>query len=145
MSKVPSNGYARAKSLRSQAEETPIVSVRPAPAGKDFLPGQITQIKRLLIGDVGDEIAREAESVRTLEWPRFRGAFFQKVELPVGRAERLEDFEAGLRLAGFMASDQVLSQSLTNPTKFRVQKRGVAIDSHLPTPLQARRRGRAVF
>ena len=145
MSQIPSNRYLQAKGLHAEPEKAPAVAGVPTPSCKDFLPGQITQVVRLLPVDIRDEIGSEAEVMRTLEYPRFRSAFFEQVKLPAGFAESLEEFEAGLRLAGFIASDQVLCQILANPTKFRVQKRGVAVDSHIVTPLQARRLGRAQF
>ena len=145
MSHIPSNRYLQAKGLRAEPEKAPVVAGVPTPSCEDFLPGQIAQVVRLLPVDIRDEIGSEAEIMRTLEYPRFRSAFFEQVKLPAGVAESLEEFEAGLRLAGFIASDQVLCQTLANPTKFRVQKRGVAVDSHIVSPLQARRLGRAQF
>lgn len=83
---------------------------------------------------VRDEIDCQPELVRRLERSRFRRSLCKHAGLPHGVAEGLEDFEAGLRSAGFIAVDEVLVQSFYSPLKFRVQARNVAIDGHLRSP-----------
>ena len=99
MSSIPRNRYAEAKLLGGLFQEVPIVAAVPVPARQDFLPGQVAKVKRLLPCDIWDEIDCQPESMRALEYPRFRGAFFEQVSLPDRVAVCLEDFEAGLRSA----------------------------------------------
>lgn len=146
MSSIPRNRYAEAKFLGGFFQEVPIVAAVPVPARQDFFPGQVAKVKRLLPCDIWDEIDCQPESMRALEYPRFRSAFFEEVSLPDRVAVRLEDFEAGLRSAGFVGPDQSLVQSSYDGAKFRVKQTRVVVDGHDDfTPLRERRRKRARF
>ena len=67
------------------------------------------------------EIHSEPELMRALPRARFRGAFGEEVELPVGTAQTLERFEAELRRVGLIGKGQILRQGAKLPTHFRVQ------------------------
>ena len=146
MNSIPTNRYLEAKALGGPLKEVVVVAAVPAPARQDFLPGQITQVESLLSVDVWDEIDGQPDTMRTLENSRFRRAFFEQVSLPNRVAVCLEDFEAGLREAGFISGDQLLVQARYDQRKFRVQKAHVVVDRHdVVTPLEVRGRKRAQF
>ena len=69
-----------------------------------------------------DEVASKPVVMRALPRPRFRGPLGEQVELPQGTAERLENFEKGLRLAGFIGPREGLRQSLKAFNRFRVEQ-----------------------
>ena len=71
MSNVPFNRYSQAKALCSPPEKRPIEVVGPVPARQNLLPGLVTHVQRGLVIDDAREVDREAEIMRTLEWPRF--------------------------------------------------------------------------
>lgn len=79
--------------------------------------------------EVGDKISSQPVLMRGLPRSRFRSFLGEQLELPLGMAERLEDFETALRKAGFIGPDQMLVQSFYFPGKFRVKGRDVPADS----------------
>ena len=135
MARVPRNRNRELKLVRAGAEISIIVGGVPIPPRKDALADPVSEVGGFFRGDVGNEVASETELVRTLERSRFRNTFAEQVSLPHGVAVRLEDFEAGLRSAGLMGVDEILTQSFTSPSKFRVQKRNVSVDGHLAISL----------
>ncbi|AXH74989.1 MAG: hypothetical protein [Microviridae sp.] len=89
---------------------------------------------RVLNRKVRYEIDCQPELMRRLEKSRFRRSLCKHAALPYGIAETLEEFEAGLRSAGFVGVDEILLQSFSHPLKFRVQARNVSIDGHFKSP-----------
>ncbi|QCS37342.1 hypothetical protein [Tortoise microvirus 88] len=69
-----------------------------------------------------DEIGGQSVLMRGLKLSRFRGSLGEQVILPLRTAVRLEQFEAALRDAGFIAPNEGLLQSGDDGTKFRVKK-----------------------
>ena len=130
MARVPRNRYSQIEKLRAGRQKAIIVGGVPIPAGENSLALSQTEFNRLLRAEIRDEIDSQPELVRTLERGRFRNSFFEEVRLPSRVAESLEDFEAGLRAAGLMSFDEMLVQSFTRPTKFRVQKVRVGKNGH---------------
>lgn len=103
------------------SEKLPVVEVVPVPPhGASHIVGSLKDFD-ILARQVRDEIDRKSELVRTLPRSRFCHTFDNKARLPSGVAERLEDFERGLRDAGLVSGDQILLQSFNNPLKFRVK------------------------
>jgi len=135
MAKVPRNRNSQVERLRSGRQKSIIVGGVPIPAGEDPLMCHFTERGSLLRREIRDKVASQSKLMRTLERGRFRSTFFEEVRLPSGIAVRLEDFEAGLRSAGLMGVDQVLVQSLTSPTKFRVGQREVVVNRHSGSPV----------
>lgn len=78
----------------------------------------------------GNKIGGEAELMRTLPRARFRGLGNKQLRLPSGTAETLEEFEEGLRLAGFVGKHELIAQTTDGPLHFRVKVRYVSIDGH---------------
>ena len=78
----------------------------------------------------GDEISRQPVLMRALPRARFRGLGLKQLVLPQGMAETLEQFEIGLRLAGFVRSNELVCQTTDGTHHFRVQRRYVSIDGH---------------
>ena len=130
MARVPSNRNGQPEKWRSGRQETIIMGGVPVPAGKHSLPDPLAQFNRLTGVEYWDEVARKPELVRRLKGSGFTGLFSQEVCLPHGVAESFEDFETGLRAAGFIGVDEVLCQSFERPAKFRVKKVRVAVDAH---------------
>lgn len=130
MNKVPRNRYAETKMLGSLLEESVVVRSVPRPARVDDVSHLVGERPGLVWAEEWDEIRGKPVLVSTLVHTRFRDSFFQQVKLPKGIAERLEDFEEGLRLAGLVGPDEVLVQQASRPPKFRVQKGKVSEDSH---------------
>lgn len=84
-----------------------------------------------------DKVGSETELMRTLPRARFRGLGNKQVRLPSGTAETLEEFEEGLRLAGFVGKHELIAQTTDGPLHFRVKVRYVSIDGHWK-PFRAR-------
>jgi len=122
MNKVPAQGYVQSKFFGTFLEEGVIVRGVPAPSGVHDVPALSRQGIGLEWSDEWNEIRGKPNAVGALVHTRFRDTFFKQVVLPSGIAERLEDFEKGLRLAGLMGADEVLRQQASRPPKFRVQK-----------------------
>lgn len=143
---VPINRH-KGKLLGRITEIIPIVASVPTPSGPVSLPSGFTEVDSFVLSDVWDEIRSETDVMRALPSHRFRRLLCEQAILPNRVAERLEDFEAGLRAAGLVAVDQVLVQSLNDPRKFRVQNVKVRNDcGHVNLPYrQKRRQQRAVF
>jgi len=135
MARVPRDRYGHREALRTGRKKAIIVGGVPVPAGEDAFPGALGERRRFLGAEVRDEVRSEPELMRTLERSRFRNAFGDKLTLPHGRAECLEDFEAGLRAAGLMGVHEILVQSGNSGSKFRIAKRHVAVDGHHDTPM----------
>ena len=76
----------------------------------------------------GHEIDSQPEIMGRLSASRFRRADREQVVLPLEAAERLKDFEAGLRLVGLIGPNQALFQSSEDAYKFRVQTTNASID-----------------
>lgn len=83
-----------------------------------------------LVAAPRDEISGEAKVMRRLPRSRFRGLGLQEVKLPEGVAVALEEFEEGLRLAGFIAVNELLAETTDGPLHYRVKRRIVSIDGH---------------
>jgi len=140
MAFVPRKNWQRQLELgrRYQPQILIVMGAVPTPACTDGLvPEQLVdrvEAFSVLNRQVRDEIDRQPELMRRLERSRFRRSLCKHSALPQGIAETLEEFEAGLRSAGFVGVDQVLLQSFANPLKFRVQARNVSIDGHFVEP-----------
>ena len=132
MARVPRYRHADVMKLRSLAEECIIVGGVPIPPRHLAFSRYLGQGSSLRDIEIRDEIASQPQLMRALERSRFRDFLSQEVRLPDRVAVCLENFESGLRAAGLVAVDEILVQSLARPTKFRVQKRNVAIDGHGP-------------
>ena len=77
--------------------------------------------------------AVDFELMRALPRSRFRGAFGEKVTLPVDTAETLERFEKELRSVGLIRKGEVLRQGAKLKSHFRVQilgAEGNTLDVH---------------
>lgn len=123
MNKVPLNRNRQIDRLRSGRQKAIVIGGVPVPAGSDGAACVLGQRVGLLDREVRDEIDRKSPLVCALPRSRFRTAFFEEAFLPPESAERLKDFEVGLREAGFVSDAELLVQSFNSPTKFRVQKR----------------------
>lgn len=130
MNKVPANRYGQAKMLRATFQESVVVAAVPTPSRMHDVSLLLGQRLGLEWAEEWDEIRGKTHAVSTLVHTRFRNSFFQQVQLPKRIAERLEDFEEGLRLAGLISPNEVLVQSATRPPKFRVQKAQVSDYRH---------------
>jgi len=75
-----------------------------------------------------DEIDSEPEVMGRLAASRFRRADGKQVVLPLETAERLKDFELGLRDAGLIGPSQALFQSSEDAYIFRVNATHASID-----------------
>lgn len=69
-----------------------------------------------------NKVHGKAVLMRALPRARFTRLGGKEVVLPVGTAEALEGFEAGLRLAGFVREGEVLLQINKRPARFVVAK-----------------------
>ena len=135
MAGVPLNRNRQTVFRRDRSQETVIVGGVPVPPRKHSLPDPIAEFGCGVGVEYWDEVARKPELVRTCVGSGLSGSFGQKVMLPHGVAERLEEFEAGLREAGLIGEDEFLRQSYVSPSHFRVQKQGVAVNgSHRDNP-----------
>lgn len=76
----------------------------------------------------GHEVDGQPEVMGRLSASRFRRADREQVVLPLEAAERLKDFEAGLRLVGLIRPDEALFQSSEDAYKFRVERTNASID-----------------
>lgn len=132
MTKIPRYRHPDVVKLRSLAEECIIVGGVPIPPRHLAFSRYLGQGVSLLDAEIRDEVASQPHLMRRLERSRFRDFLSKEVLLPERVAVRLKDFETGLRAAGLVAVDEILVQSLARPTKFRVQKRNVAMDGHGP-------------
>lgn len=130
MARVPTYRHRQIERLRTGRQKAIIVGGVPVPAGEDLLPLSGRQLGGFLGTEVRHEVDGKAELMRTLEGTRFRNLFFEKVRLPHRVAVRLENFEAGLRAAGFVGVDEILVQTYDAPCKFRVEKLDVVMDRH---------------
>lgn len=128
MGKVPLYGYIDTIIPRSLLEEGPVVAGVPRPSGEMLPAGLDGQALGRSWSDDWDEVRGKSELVSGLVRTGFRDTFFKEVHLPPRIAERLVDFEAGLRLAGLVGPDEVLVQQVNRPPKFRVQKAKVRND-----------------
>lgn len=94
----------------------------PMPARKRAtVPG--SEFACLHCGQVWDEVDGEADAMRALPRSRFRSAFAQHLRLTAGEAQRLEDFEAELKLVGLIQADEIMVDVFCDGSQFRVEKR----------------------
>jgi len=117
MGSVPRDRRKQAMLRRQLGQDLPVAVFRFGPVP---LPPPVT-FSRTELEDFRDEIDGEPELVRALPRARFRGAFGEKVVLPVGTAQTLERFEAELRAVGLIRKGQVLRQGAKLKSHFRVQ------------------------
>lgn len=135
MYKIPRNRNRQIELLRSGRQKAIIIGGVPVPAGDDTGPALDGESFRILNREVRDEIDRKSPLVRGLPRSRFRSTFSPEARLPLGTAERLEDFEKGLRDAGFVTDAEMLVQYDNSPLKFRVKpRRGIDNLSHVSDP-----------
>lgn len=87
-----------------------------SPVHHNFVAGPLLRVQKR------NEVHSQPVLMRTLPRSRFCGSLGEEVQLPSGAAETLEDFEAALKLAGFIKPGQALVQSNYFPGKFRVQE-----------------------
>ena len=121
---VPRNRRQQAMLRRQLGQDLPVVVFR-------FGPVPLTEAGSRVVGGLCNfsdapwhEIDCQSELVRTLPRSRFRGAFGEKVSLPVDTAETLERFDKELRSVGLIRKGEVLRQSAKLKTHFRVQVLG---------------------
>lgn len=123
MRSVPTEGL-HAVSFCGHCEYIPSfpIGARPIPARKrsTVAPGELAC---LVCGQVWDEVDGESELMRGLPRSRFRSAFGQKLSLPAGEAQRLEDFEAELHVLGLIKANQIVVDIHGDGTELRVEKR----------------------
>ena len=112
---VPANRRAQARLRRQLGENLPVVVFGFGPVP---LP---TRVVADTSQDAGNVVHSEPELMRALPRSRFRGAFGEKVVLPVGTAQTLEGFEAELRKVGLIRKGEVLRQGAKLKSHFRVQ------------------------
>lgn len=133
---VPTYGLYETRLRRACLEYLPswIGNFRPIPSG----------LHPKFVGkssvELGDEVSSEPVLMRALPCPRFADAFGFQVQLPDRTAERLEDFEAELRNAGFMRPDEALVKVSAPHLKFRVKKLKLPVDGlrvHEEPPVKA--------
>lgn len=127
MNQIPRKRSRQLEFLRTGRQKAIIVGGVPVPAGASA-PAKVDSF---LSRYPWDEIDGQSVLMRALPRARFRGTFGDEVRLPNGTAERLEDFEAGLRDAGLLAESEILKKSHSPFLHFRVQKRQVAVDGTL--------------
>ena len=118
---IPRDRRQQAMLRRQLGQDLPIVVFRSGPV-------PLTQASRGVVGGRSNfsdapwhEIDGQPELMRTLPRSRFRGAFGEKVALPVGTAETLERFEKELRSVGLIRKGEVLRQGAKLKSHFRVQ------------------------
>lgn len=128
MARIPRNRGRQLELLRSGRQKAIIVGGVPIPAGVDGDAAVLGDEFRALNIYVRDEIDCQSPLVRALPRSRFRRALSEQASLPSGMAERLEDFEMGLRSAGLIKPGQLLVQGFNSPCKFRVEQ-GEAVDT----------------
>ena len=117
MGSIPRDRRQQAMLRRQLGQDLPVAVFRFGPVP---LPPAVT-VSRTELEDFRNEIDCEPELVRALPRARFRGAFGEKVVLPVGTAEALERFESELRKVGLIRKGQVLRQGAKLKSHFRVQ------------------------
>ena len=113
MARIPTNRNDKPKHARTCCQEFIIMVASPTPFTYCPVCGQWNE---------WDEVDGKPVVMSGLPRPRFRGPLGEQVELPQGTAERLENFEKGLRLAGFIGPREGLRQSLKAVTRFRVEQ-----------------------
>lgn len=128
MAGVPDDRNRKPVKFRSRFKKSVVVRAVPAPAGVDPFPELLAERQRLGLIDVRHEVGGKSELMRRLPAKRFRNPFGDEVVLPLGVAESLEDFEAGLRAAGLVAVDQVCVQFAHAPRKFWFKKIDAVVD-----------------
>jgi len=126
---VPRDRRQQAMLSRQLGKDLPIVVFRSGPV-------PLPQASCGVEGGLGNfsespwhEIDCEPELMRTLPRSRFRGAFGEKVALPVDTAETLERFEQELRSVGLIRKGEVLRQGAKLKSHFRVQILGAVGDT----------------
>ena len=87
---VPANRRAQARLRRQLGENLPVVVFRSGPVPLSQGPSRVVGGLSNFSDAPWHEIDSETELVRALPRSRFRGAFGEKVTLPVGTAETLE-------------------------------------------------------
>ena len=118
---VPRDRRQQAMLRRQLGQDLPVVVFR-------FGPVPLTEARSRVVGGLCNfsdapwhEIDCQAELMSTLPRSRFRGAFGEKVTLPVDTAETLERFEKELRSVGLIRKGEVLRQGAKLKSHFRVQ------------------------
>lgn len=118
---VPRDRRQQAMLRRQLGKDLPIVVFRSGPVPLPDCPSRVVGRLSNFSDAPWYEIDSETELVRALPRSRFRGAFGEKVTLPVGTAETLERFEKELRSVGLIRKGEVLRQGAKLKTHFRVQ------------------------
>ena len=118
---VPRNRRKQAMLRRQLGKDLPVVVFRSGPVPLSDSPSRVVGGLRNFSDAPWHEIDSQAELVSTLPRSRFRGAFGEKVTLPVDVAETLERFEKELRSVGLIRKGEVLRQGAKLKTHFRVQ------------------------
>ena len=118
---VPRDRRQQAMLRRQLGEGLPVVVFRSGPVPLSQGPSRVVGGLSNFSDAPWHEIDSEAELVRALPRSRFRGAFGEKVTLPVGTAETLERFEKELRSVGLIRKGEVLRQGAKLKSHFRVQ------------------------
>ena len=118
---VPRDRRQQAMLRRQLGKDLPVVVFRSGPVPLSDSPSRVVGGLRNFSDAPWHEIDGQAELVSTLPRSRFRGAFGEKVTLPVDVAETLERFEKELRSVGLIRKGEVLRQGAKLKTHFRVQ------------------------
>ena len=121
---IPRDRRQQAMLRRQLGKDLPIVVFRSGPVPVSDAPSRVVGGLCNFSDAPWHEIDSKAELVRTLPRSRFRGAFGEKVTLPVDTAETLERFEKELRSVGLIRKGEVLRQGAKLKSHFRVQVLG---------------------
>ena len=121
---VPRDRRQQAMLRRQLGKDLPIVVFRSGPVPVPDCPSRVVGRLSNFSDAPWYEVDSETELVRALPRSRFRGAFGEKVTLPVDTAEALERFEKELRSVGLIRKGEVLRQGAKLKSHFRVQVLG---------------------
>ena len=121
MARVPLYRGRQTERLRRGRQKAIIIGGVPIPSDDSAVSGSLGELDSVVGVHVRDKVDSQAELVCTLPRSRFRNALGDHARLPVRAAVCLEDFEAGLRAAGFVTVDQVLVQPFDGSREFRVK------------------------
>ena len=118
---IPRDRRQQAMLRRQLGKDLPVVVFRSGPVPLPDCPSRVVGRLSNFSDAPWYEIDSETELVRALPRSRFRGAFGEKVTLPVDTAETLERFEKELRSVGLIRKGEVLRQGAKLKSHFRVQ------------------------
>ena len=121
MGSIPRDRRQQAMLRRQLGEGLPVVVFRSGPVPLSQAGSRVVGRLTNFADASWHEVDSETELMRTLPRSRFRGAFGEKVTLPVGTAETLERFEKELRSVGLIRKGEVLRQGAKLKSHFRVQ------------------------